>query len=183
MKVYCSKCNEDISALVDRKFLDYANDKVICPKCQKHQDRYISESDLFLYLLISETSYLLLCGITIFFFNLFNKSNFVLLLLVPFLFLNLYIMRECGRRIFVTGFPKKEFKNVVFREDAKAIKTGIKYRAIIFFTISVSLLTLTENKLYLLLYVAISVLETFVRYFKAYKKERAIALSKMNHSN
>ena len=92
-------------------------------------------------------------------------------------------MRECGRRIFVTGFPKKEFKNVVFREDAKAIKTGIKYRAIIFFTISVSLLTLTENKLYLLLYVAISVLETFVRYFKAYKKERAIALSKMNHSN
>lgn len=183
MKVYCSKCNEDISALVDRKFLDYANDKVVCPKCQKHQDRYISESDLFLYLLFSEVSYLVLCGITVFFYLLFNKSMFVLLLLVPFLFLNVFALREFGRKIYVTGFPKKAFKDYSFKEDAKAIKTGIKYRALIFFTISVSLLTLQVNKLYLLLYITLSVLETFFRYLKAYKKERVIALSKMNHSN
>lgn len=181
MKVYCEKCHEDLSPLVDRKFLEYANGKIVCPKCQKHQERYISESDLFLYLLIGEISYLILCGITVLLYLLFNKSSFVLLLLVPCLFLNFYILKECGRKIFVTGYPKINFKNYVFNEDSKAINTAVKYRVIIFFTISVSILTLSESKTYLLLYVGLSVIETFFRYLKSYKKERAIALSKINH--
>ncbi len=176
MKVICEKCGKDLSSIVDRQFLEYTIDKIACPECHKHQSRYISESDLFLYLLFSEISYLVLCGITVGVFLLTGKSNWVLLLLAPFLFVNLYILREFGRKIYVDGLFKKDFKDYVFKDNAIVVRKSIKYRVIIFYTISVSLLTLSSDKKYLILYVGLSVLETALRYLKSFRKERAEAL-------
>jgi len=172
--IKCEKCGHDISVLVDRQFMDYTIDKIVCPNCQKHQSRYISLSDLLLYLLLTEISYLVLCSITTLFFNLFNKSLWSLTILVPFLFLNLLLQKHFGRTIYADGLYKKEFKDFVFKEDVKLCRTSIKYRVVIFFTVSVSILTLSQNTFYLLVFVVLSVIETAFRYFQQLKKEKAL---------
>jgi len=175
MEIKCIKCSEDLSVYADKKIMEFYVGYITCPKCGKKQARYISESDLLCYLLLSEVSYLILCAITLLIYNLLNQSLFALLILVPLLLVNLYIQKILGRTIYTKGFGKKDFMEFEFKENPELVKKSINYRVIIFFTVSVALLTLNINNLYTLLFIGLSVAETFLRYLKSLNNERKIA--------
>ena len=73
MKVYCDKCNEEISSDIDVKFDKLQIGYFVCPKCHKENKRYISETDLLLYLGLSELFYLILSIITTIIINKIGK--------------------------------------------------------------------------------------------------------------
>jgi len=175
MEIKCEKCGNDLSVYADKKMMEFYVGKITCPKCMKQQSRYVSESDLLLYLLLSEGSYLILCGVTLLIYNLLNQSLFALFILVPLLLVNLFIQKLIGRNVYYHAYGKKDFKDFVFNENSQLVKKSINYRVIIFFTVSVALLTLNVNNLYTLLFIALSVIETFFRYLKSLNNERKIA--------
>ena len=172
MQIKCEKCGNNLSIYVDKKMMQFYIGKITCPKCMKQQSRYISESDLFLYLLLSEVSYLILCAITLLIYNLLNKSLYALFVLVPLLLVNLYLIKIIGRNIYTYAYGKSDFKDHVFCEDSKLVKKSINYRVVIFFTVSVSLLTLNVDNLYTLLFIGLSVIETLFRYLKSLNEEK-----------
>ena len=172
MKINCLKCQENLNPLIDRKFLSFELGNIVCPKCQKKQNRYISESDLLLFLLISEILYFILCALTIFLFNLFNNSMWMVFLLLPLLIIYLFTQRLVARNIYFNAYNKKDYQDFVFNENPKDVKRSIQFRMVLFYSVSVSFLALGSMQGYTLLFIILAIIELFSNYLHCLKRER-----------
>ena len=148
---------------------------IICPKCQKKQSRYISESDLTLYLIFSELFYLVMCSLTVLAYIISNQSRWTIVILVPFLIIYLYSLKLISRKIYTNGFFKKDFMDYDFNNDQKAIKKAINFRTVVFYFFSTTLLSIGGMEKYSILFIVLSLLEVCLRYYNVLKQEKAKA--------
>jgi len=58
MKTYCERCKKDIGKEVDKKFEKIILGSIQCPHCNYRQNRFVSQTDLYIYNGICEIIYL-----------------------------------------------------------------------------------------------------------------------------
>lgn len=175
MKTYCEKCHEDLTPYIDKKIIGFYPGKITCPKCQKQQSRYISQTDLLLFLILSEIVYLCVLLFTLFLYDKTNFSYWSLIILFPFLILVIFLMKYFARYIYSDAPFKKIFKDHAFKEDVKHINKGFNYRIIVFGALSMTILANEDIKYYAAITLAITIGLTFIRFLLCLREEKKIA--------
>ena len=172
MKIVCEKCNHDLTLQVNKHFDSFEVGQVQCPECQKIQSRYISESDILLYLGMSELLYLALSVITlVFFYNVGISFWLVPVFLVMFA-IGFFVQRKVSYYIYTVAPMKQDYKNVVFKEDVMQIKRSNNWQFILFFALAITAVTGTTFQLFFLVVAILAIILTFVKFFLCIKKER-----------
>ena len=174
MKVYCDKCHEDLSGYVDKKIIGFSVGQLTCPKCQKKQNRYISQTDLQLFLGLSEIAYLIILLFTIFLYDYVKLSWWTLLALLPLFVLVIYSLTFIARYIYTKAPGKFAFKDHVFKEDELHIKKGFNYHIIVFTALAMTILSNEGIKYYAAITLAITVGLSFIKYFICLSQEKKI---------
>ena len=172
MKIHCEHCGQEINASCCRNIENYQVGRIVCPSCRHEQKRYISEADLLLYFGISEAMYVGMSLLMVAIFRYWGvswNSAFVILFLIILSFL---LSKELAAAIYQKAFFKKEWKNKVFSEDAKAIQKNISWQFMLFFAITITFLTVKEGRLFFAIAMPLAVLLTFVKFFLQIRNER-----------
>ena len=172
MEIKCEKCNEDLLSLIDRQFMSYTVGKIVCPKCQKKQARYISESDLTLFLIASEVLYLILCSITVALYYMGNQSKWLTLLLLPLLIIYIFTLKIVARKIYLNSYNKKEYYDIDLNDDPKKVKKGINFRMLIFYCVSTTFLSIGSLQTYSILFIILSIGEAIIAYNRCLHQEK-----------
>lgn len=184
MKIYCEKCGEELSPYVDRKIISFSVGQLVCPKCQKKQSRYISQTDLQLFLCIAEVAYLLILLFTLFLYEITNFSLYTLLALIPLFALVLFSLSRAARIVYEKAPGKNTFKDYVFKEDPKHVNKGFYYRVIVFTALAMTILSNEDIKYYAAITLAITVGLSFLKYYLCLREEKInVKFKKVSKSN
>lgn len=175
MKVKCEKCGNDLSSYVDKKVIGFSVGRLTCPKCQKKQSRYISQTDLNLFLGLSEIVYLLVLLVTIILYDFTNLAYWTLLALLPLLAITIASMVQIARFVYIKAPFKEGFKNFVFNENEKQVNRWFAYRVIVFSCLAMTILSNESIKIYSEIALAITVGLCFFSFVRRLKKEKNIA--------
>ena len=174
-KVYCEKCNEEITLYSDSRIDAYRVGRVQCPHCQKIQSRYISEADLLIYYGMSEVAYVIVTLITFCCFRFIGFSFWlfgVLLILLVFYF---FVQKQISRFVYLEAPLKKEIKNTEFKEDEESIRRNLQWQFLLFFAVAITFATNTVNLYFSLFFgflLLVSLILTFIKIRLALKKEK-----------
>lgn len=118
MKVYCEQCKKDISKSVDFNFEKIILGKIKCPHCGNVQGRFISDTDMLLYLGICETIYTLLTILGIYIYDGMSENWWLIILFLLLLVLIVFIQKNVSRFVY-----KKELVKLPINEQRDIKKT------------------------------------------------------------
>ena len=172
MKIYCEKCNENIKGLLFQKLDKYEVGQITCPKCNKTQARYISESDILLHLGLTEIIYFILSISIIYVFKLINSILFSIIIIIALIVLGVMLLRYLDLNIYMKGHLKKELMNQKFIEDKTKISKANNWTFMLFMMVSIMFTTNSDGKLIFYLFSIGCIILTFVKYFLCIKNEK-----------
>lgn len=173
-KIYCDKCGEDISADIDVKFDKMLVGHVVCPKCHKENKRYISETDLLLYLGISESFYLIISIITKYVFNLVKPIWLLIVLLLAIFIAAFMIQKIIDRIVYEKAYMKQETKDKEFDDNKDQISRSLIWQSMLFLALAITYVTGTEFSIFFLLISIAAIVLTFIKFYLSAKKEKSI---------
>lgn len=164
MKIYCEKCNKDISIDVSKRFEENKVGNITCPHCNTKQKRYLSETDLLIYLAFQEIVYFILTFstsiiISIYSFNWFSIIIFIILFIISSIITNLF-----KKSLYSKGYIKKETMFKSQNEDEKKISRSIRWQFFMFFALVITFFTETTAYWF---FVAASLFAIFITIIKA----------------
>lgn len=173
MKIYCDKCDKDISLLVDKNIEEYIPGRIKCPKCDKFQERYVSEADLMTYFTISCLGYIIAACILMKAIEIVGFKWYMIAIIL-LAFVGIYFLQKTlTRLIYKNAYGKKEYKNMVVLEDGKSITKRMRIQYAVFICLIIMLGTGTYD---LWIFVVAALVFTIVSYIKLkliIKKEKA----------
>lgn len=132
MKIYCEKCQKDISDAVDENIEKFKCGRISCPHCKKLQQRFISELDLMLYFTINCLIYILAVFLIV---KIFNKvlSIYYLLIWIIILYVLIYFLQKyLARSIYQEAYFKKDYKNLEIMQDKNIIQKRMRVQYALF---------------------------------------------------
>ena len=173
MKIYCEKCNKDISTECCKNIENYKVGHVICPDCHFEQKRYISEADLLLYFGINEIIYVILSFLMMFIFDRLKVSLLAIVMLLMIIIVFFFISKNITMSIYKKAFFKEEIKNKEFVEDAKVIQRNIAWQFMLFFAIIITYITVDEGKIFFACAIPIAIILNFVKFFLQVRNEKS----------
>lgn len=168
MKIYCDKCHEPINIPIDSQFDKFLVGQPICPSCHKQQKRYISESDLLLYMTINECFYLLLTVITSILFNFFKLSYITIIAIIVMLAFGFIGLKNVDRLIYTKANYNKDINNL--NEDKQKIQKSMNWQSMLFFVLVISYVTLNEVNYFFLAISVLSIIFTYIKFRLSIKK-------------
>ena len=173
MKIYCDKCNKIISPDIDVKFDKLQVGHIVCPKCHKENKRYISETDLLLYLGLSETFYLILSIITTIIMNKIKVFYLSIILILIVFIIAWIVQKQIDRYVYVNAYFKKELMNIDMKETMDSTSKSLIWQSMLFLALVITYVTTTEGKWFFLAASILSIILTFVKFCLSLKAERA----------
>lgn len=183
MKIYCHKCKENLSSTIQDKFEQFEVGRIVCPKCKTKQKRYLSESDMLIYFLISALAYILLFTIIML---LFDKTDFGLItwILVAIIFIiGLIFMKQTSIYIYNNALFKKEIKDISIEEDKDVIRKRMRWQFIMFMLLALFTGTSKGMELYFVALILIFAAVVGIKIYLSLKNEKEAAnliISKRN---
>ena len=173
-KIYCDKCGEDISADIDVMFDKMYVGKVVCPKCHKENKRYISETDLLLYLGLSESFYLLVSILTKYIFSLVKTIWLLIIILLAVFVAAFFIQKLIDRIVYDKAYLKQETKYKEFDDNRDQISRSLIWQSMLFLALAITYVTGTEFSIFFLLVSIAAIAFTFIKFYLSAKKEKSI---------
>lgn len=132
MKIYCEKCKQDISKIVDTNIESYSSGRLRCPHCSKQQQRYISEADLMMYFTISCLFYIIAAYVIAEAFVIVGLSWYLIPIILLLLIGCYFIQKYISRYVYEKAPGKTKWKNIPVSEDEKSITKRMRYQQAIF---------------------------------------------------
>lgn len=172
MKILCEKCHSDITVKVDKQLEQFKVGKVQCDHCQKMSSRYISESDVLLYLVLSEIFYLFLSLISALIFYFVGVQWYLIPVFIGILFLAYNVQKSFSRNIWEKAPFKKDIANVSHKEDAIQIAKSTNWQFILFFALAITAITGTTYQLFFFIVSIFAILINVVKFILCLKNER-----------
>ncbi len=135
---------------------------------KKINERYISELDLMIYLLLSSILYITLIFISTNFilFNNYWITLIFLLIIFYFLYINLAYL------IYDIAPLKNQWKNKIINEDGKTITKRMKFQFISFMVISYMFGTSRSYIKFFYILILLYILVVLIKIYFLYKKEK-----------
>ena len=171
MKIYCDKCHEDVSSDVDVVFDKLQVGHFICPKCHKENRRYVSETDLLLYLGLSELFYLFISIITKIVMDKFRLSYVTAIAIIAILVIGFIVQKQIDRYVYENAYFKKDRKYKEREEDKDQISRSLVWQSMLFLALTISYITLEEVNVFFLLVSVAAIILTFVKFYLSLKNE------------
>lgn len=171
MKIYCDKCHEDVSSDVDVVFDKLQVGHFICPKCHKENRRYVSETDLLLYLGLSELFYLFISIITKIVMDKFRLSYVTAIAVIAILVIGFIVQKQINRYVYENAYFKKDRKYKEREEDRDQISRSLVWQSMLFLALTISYITLEEVNVFFLLVSVAAIILTFVKFYLSLKNE------------
>ena len=171
MKIYCDKCHEDVSSDVDVVFDKLQVGHFICPKCHKENRRYVSETDLLLYLGLSELFYLFISIITKIVMDKFKLSYVTAIAVIAILVIGFIVQKQIDRYVYENAYFKKDRKYKEREEDKDQISRSLVWQSMLFLALTISYITLEEVNVFFLLVSVAAIILTFVKFYLSLKNE------------
>ena len=171
MKIYCDKCHEDVSSDVDIVFDKLQVGHFICPKCHKENRRYVSETDLLLYLGLSELFYLFISIITKIVMDKFRLSYVTAIAVIAILVIGFIVQKQIDRYVYENAYFKKDRKYKEREEDKDQISRSLVWQSMLFLALTISYITLEEVNVFFLLVSVAAIILTFVKFYLSLKNE------------
>ena len=173
MKIYCDKCGENISPDIDVNFDKMYVGHIICPKCHKENKRYISETDLLLYLGLSETFYLFLSIITMFIFRGYKQLYIMIPLLLVIFILAFIGQKQIDRLVYIKAYLKQDIKDKELIEDKDKISRSLIWQSMLFLALAITFVTSEEFSIFFLIVSVLAIILTFVKFYLSLRKEKS----------
>lgn len=171
MKIYCDKCHEDISSDVDVIFDKLQVGHFICPKCHKENRRYVSETDLLLYLGLSELFYLIISIITKLLMDKFKLSYITIIGIAVILVGGFIVQKQIDRYVYEKAYFKESKKYKERKEDKDQISRSLVWQSMLFLALTITYITVEEaNIFFLIVSIAANIL-TFIKFYLSLKNE------------
>ena len=171
MKIFCDKCHEDVSSDVDVVFDKLKVGHFICPKCHKENRRYVSETDLLLYLGLSELFYLFISIITKIVMDKFRLSYVTAIAVIAILVIGFIVQKQIDRYVYENAYFKKDRKYKEREEDKDQISRSLVWQSMLFLALTISYITLEEVNVFFLLVSVAAIILTFVKFYLSLKNE------------
>lgn len=172
MKIQCDKCGENISPDIDVKFDKLQVGYVVCPKCHKENKRYISETDLLLYLGLSELFYLILSIITTIVIDKVSTIYISIGIVVVMFAIAWIVQKQIDRFVYEKAYFKEELKYTNMKEDEKTIGRSLVWQSMLFLALVITFVTTTEAKWFFLTVSILAIVLTFVKFYLSLRNEK-----------
>lgn len=180
MKIYCEKCNNEISKDIDYSLEKYEIGQVVCEKCNHIQSRYISETDVQLYAGITETLYTILTAIGALLYVYMGMKLWLILIYIVILAGAVVIVKNTSRYIYKNAPGKKNTANKVFSEDGEKIRKSISTQFTIFFILAFGALIWDTYRIECLGGMAIIAISSLAKYYICTTNEKQEINNKQN---
>lgn len=180
MKIYCEKCNNDISKDVDYSLEKYETGQVICEKCNHIQSRYISETDVQLYAGVTETIYTILTAIGAVLYVHMGMRIWLLPLYIALLAGAVFLIKYISRYIYKNAPGKKKTANKAFSEDGAKIKKSLSTQFTIFFILAFGALVWDAYRIECLGGMAIISISSLAKFYICTTNEKQEKIVKQN---
>lgn len=180
MKICCNKCKENISLTIQERFEQFEVGRVICPKCKTKQKRYLSESDMLIYFLISALSYILLFTIIMMLFNQFDFTITTWVLMAIVFISGLIFMKQLSLYIYDKALFKKDFKDIALEEDKDVIRKRMRWQFIMFMLLVLFTGTSGGLEIYFIGLISIFTAVVGIKIYLSLKNEKNAASVKIN---
>lgn len=126
MKIKCDKCGKDISVYVDQRFEQFSIGRIVCPSCNKKQNRWLTHFDLMMYLGISCIFYIIVAYLFMNAMNWFGLRWYIIVTMLILYVLLYLILKAIDRNIYLKAPFKKEWMNKEIYEDAAKVKKTMR---------------------------------------------------------
>lgn len=136
MKVRCEKCGEDLSKDIETALERYEIGQAKCPKCNTLQKRYISETDLQLYVGVSEVIYVGLTALGVYIYDIMGTRLWLILIFLAVLAMAFLFLKWFKNYIYIKAPFKEKTKNTVFAEDYEKVRKTMGTQFTIFFAMA-----------------------------------------------
>lgn len=180
MKIYCEKCNAEISKDIDYALEKYEVGQVVCEKCGHIQSRYISETDVQLYAGVTETLYTALTAIGALLYMYMGMKLWLIPLYIALLAVAVILIKNISRFIYKNAPGKKKTANKVFKEDIEKIKKSISTQFTIFFILAFGALVWDTYRIECLGGMAIIAISSLAKYYICTTNEKQELNNKQN---
>lgn len=171
MKIYCSKCNSDISKIVDSHFDAHQVGYPICPNCKTTQKRYISESDLLLYLFFIELLYSIVTLITGYAYEYFSKYFWLVEIAFAILIGAYFFQKFISKYIYTKTPFKVTFADKAIEENSAQVRKNINIQFSLFIVLAFGSVIASSYRLELLFLLFSDVIITLLRYILSIRRE------------
>lgn len=172
MKIQCEKCHSDITVKVDKQLEQFKVGRVQCDHCQKISSRYISESDILLYLVLSEIFYLFLSLISALIFYFFGMHWFLVPIFIAIFIFGYNVQKSFSRNIWIKAPFKSDIANISHNEDMMKIAKSTNWQFILFFALAITAITGTTYQLFFFLVSIFAIIINFIKFILCVKNER-----------
>lgn len=171
-KIYCEKCQKDITSTVSRTFEENKVGNISCPHCGTKQKRYLSETDLLIYLSYQEIVYFILSFVTSLLLRQLSITWITIVFLIAMFILSIFITQHFKTKIYTEGLIKKEtmYKSQV--EEADRISRSIRWQFFMFFALVITFFTETIAYWFFVGASIVVIIITVVKAFLSAKKEK-----------
>lgn len=171
MKIYCDKCGKDITETVSSTFEGNKVGNITCPHCNAKQKRYISETDLLVYLAYQEIIYFILSFITSQIF-LYYKITIPLIVLFIIVFVLMVLTTKIFKcNIYSKGYLKKEKMYISKIEDQDKVARSIRWQFLMFFALVITFFTTTTAYWFFVAMSIVAIAITIIKAILSAKKE------------
>ena len=164
MKIFCDKCGKEITNVVNKTFEENKVGNITCPHCGSKQKRYISETDLLVYLVYQESIYFVLTFVTSQIFMHYKITIPLIILLIILFILAILTTSIFKSNIYLKGYLKKDKMFKAQTEDQEKIARSIRWQFLMFFALAITFFTTTSVYWY---FVAMSVIAIGITLVKA----------------
>lgn len=171
MKIYCDKCHENISSDIDVIFDKLEVGRFVCPKCHKENKRYISETDLLLYLGISELFYLIISIITKILMDKYRLSYITIIGILFILVIGIIIQKQIDRYIYEKAYFKESIKYKEQQENKQQISKSLVWQSMLFLALTIAYITIEETSIFFLIINIAANILTFIKYYLSLRNE------------
>ena len=141
MKIHCEKCGADITTIVNQNLEKNKIGNYICEKCNQKQRRYISETDLLIYLSFQEIMYFVLSFITSIIFNTYKLTWYIAVFFLVMIIAAAYITANFKNYLYSKAPLKQKTMYKPQNEDETKIARSIRWQFYIFFVLIISFFT------------------------------------------
>ena len=172
MKIKCTQCQEDLSKQIRENFEQYEVGRIVCPKCRKKQERYISESELLMYFGISALSYVLLFTIIMILFEYLGTTPIAFIIIAGLFIIGYYFLKNVSLAIYKNAYFKKDLKNVVFKENKMVIQKRLRWQFIMFMLVALMFGTSSEYTVYFIVAISLFAIIVGIKVYLSIKNER-----------
>lgn len=173
MKIYCDKCHKDITSLVNNAFETNKIGNIVCPHCKTKQARYISETDLLVYLAYQESIYFVLTFITSQILLSYKLNAYLIILFILLFVLAIIATSLFKINIYNKGYFKRNAINKVKQnEDQTKISRSIRWQFLMFFAIAITFFTTNTAYWFFVFLSIVCILITLIKAILSGKSEQ-----------